>query len=78
MSRQQAIILALVLHSAIMLALWLVLRAWVPPFMDSLRDTIGTNSVSVALIALGLFCAYVAYWPRTPDGRARSLLPRRP
>lgn len=77
MSLRTAIYLCLALHTAAMLAIWWCLRAWMPPVMDSLRAVIGQGGVWIALIGLGLICADIAYWPRSEDGRRRSLLPRR-
>lgn len=70
-------LLTLVLFAAAMALVWWALKAWGEPTLDRFYDGIGGPAAWMILIALGLFCAYVAYWPCNPGGSRRPLLPPR-
>ena len=77
MPRWLQIAISLVLYAAVMLVLRAVLHAWIPDLDAALVSRLGSGGAWGVLIVLLAVCAAVGFWPRTPDGRLRPLLPPR-
>lgn len=77
MPRWLQVTISLVLFAIVMLALRVVLHAWVPSLLSVLEATVGMGGAWALLAAVLAFCALVGFWPRMPDGRLRPLLPPR-
>jgi hypothetical protein len=77
MPRWLQIALSLVLFAAVMLLLRWALYAWMPTLDEVFDSYVGrTGHWALVIIALGV-CATIGFWPRTPDGKLRRVLPPR-
>ncbi len=77
MPRWLQITLSLVLFAIVMLALRAVLHAWVPTINTMITERVGEFGWWAIFLLVMAGAAFVGYWPRTPDGRLRPLLPTR-
>ena len=77
MPRWFEVALTLVLFTAVMLLARWGLNTWVPPAVDWLGGIIGLGGIWAIFLPIMGLCGFVGFWPRTPDGRLRPLLPPR-
>lgn len=77
MPRWLEAVLCLVLFTAVMLLLRWGLNAWMPSAIDWLGSIVGLGGVWAILLTIMAACGVGGFWPRTPDGRFRPLLPPR-
>lgn len=77
MSRSTIVALTLILYVVAMALVWWGLKTWGEPALRSFYDAAGGPAAWFVLALILAVVGVAVFWPRTPDGRMRRLLPRR-